>query len=145
MDRARAENAAPAAQTGADAFARAERSGRMQMASKVVQADEISVPASVAGRTTTARSVGGRIFVMRDGSWTDLRYDPSLRVVRIAPFGTAYFELAERLPALKPYLALAERVRIAGDDIVLEVTPDGRNDLDRSDLRAVLEAFDSAR
>ena len=82
---------------------------------------------------------------MRDGSWTDLRYDPSLRVVRIAPFGAAYFELAERLPALKPYLALGERVRIAGDGMVLEVAPDGRDDLAGDDLRAVLEAFDSVR
>ncbi|UCC72231.1 MAG: VWA domain-containing protein [Gemmatimonadota bacterium] len=154
MDRAMELAAAPAEATGAEAFKRAEASSRLRDADALEEAELV-----VAGVTTreggrgdargqgaphAVRHVGRKLFVLSDGTWTDMTFDDSLQVIELAPYSEAYFELARRLPALTPYLALGERVIIAGDGVALELTPDGATSWGSSELRSVLQAFEGS-
>lgn len=144
MTRAQDLAAAPASQTGAVAFDRAERSVRLREANKLAEAEAVIATAVGEGRRGTAirtRQVGRRIFVLRDGVWTDLRADPELQTVRVAAYSAAYFELIRHLPALRRYLSMGEAVRIAGDRVVLEITPDGLTRPDASELQDLIRSL----
>jgi hypothetical protein len=167
MDRARRQEVAADAQVGAVAFRRADRDQKAQRVASVQEADEAQAsyaqaPATVAAasllvdaRTGGAagregnealegatRHVVDRLFVMRAGVWTDLRFG-SQRLVRVAPFSDAYFELLARLPGLKPFLALGERVIIAGEGIAIELSAGGTGEWPAGELAAVAAAFGS--
>jgi hypothetical protein len=73
-----------------------------------------------------------------------MEFEASLKVIEVAPFSEAYFELLRRLPALKTYFALGEQVIIAGDGVALELTPDGVTSWKSSELRTVLEALEGS-
>ncbi len=138
---------APAEATGQEAFRRAEASSRLRDADALEEAEGLvaGMTASAgAGRggNGTVRHVGRKLFVLNDGIWTDMTFVDSLQVIEVAPFSDAYFELAERLPALTPYLALGEQVIIAGDGVALAVTPDGVTVWKAAELRVVLRGFE---
>ena len=65
------------------------------------------------------------------------------RVVKVAPFSSAYFTLIERLPQLKPFVALGSRVIIAGDGLAIELDEAGATNWSGGELDAVLSAFGS--
>ncbi len=94
----------------------------------------------LAGSEGATRHVVDRLFVMRAGVWTDLRFGDE-RVVKVAPFSAAYFELIERLPQLKPFFALGSRVIIAGDGLAIELDEAGASDWTGRQLDTVLRAF----
>jgi Ca-activated chloride channel family protein len=96
----------------------------------------------VEGDEGSARHVVDRMFVMRAGVWTDLRFGDE-RVVKVAPFSVAYFTLIERLPQLKPFVALGSRVIIAGDGLAIELDDAGVSEWIGRQLDAVLQAFGS--
>jgi Ca-activated chloride channel family protein len=152
MERARSMAAAPAEQAGADAFRQADASSRLQEADRLEDAEKLVIgavygAASGEGRrggATAMRQVGRRLFLLRDGTWTDVGHDTRLKVVKVAPFSEAYFELVESLPALAQYFALGERVVVAGDGVAIELTPDGSTKLSSNELRAVLRGFEGS-
>lgn len=153
LDRAQAEAAAPAEQFGVTSFNRAERSSRLREASKVVEAEEMLAQLGVderrgrglaTGEAAQVRQVGRRLFVLRDQSWTDLRFDPSLKVIEVAPYSEAYFELVKRLPQLAAYFALGERVVITGDGLALRVAPEGITKWSPRNFAPVLAAFEES-
>ncbi len=130
---------APAAeQFGAAAVRRADASSRLREAAKVADL-AAAMPAS--NRAGAARHAGDRFFVPKDGTWTDVGFDRSLKIVKVEPFSPAYFELAHRLPAFRAYFALGERVLVAGDGLAVEVVPGGLTSWEPTELRAVLRAF----
>src|SRR2546427_5579725 len=101
--------AAPADQAGAEAVGRAARERSM---SDAMLLEEVvvtgSLNASKLDEMRRARSginptqrVGGRLFIMRDSTWTDLGHGDSLRVVTIAPYSDAYFALLKAVPDLR--------------------------------------------
>jgi Ca-activated chloride channel family protein len=149
MDRAMELAAAPAAATGDEAFKQAAASSRLREAGALEEADAVvagvMTPEGRTGHGAAAvRHVGRKLFVLRDGTWTDMTYDDSLQVIELAPYSEAYFELARRLPAIREYLALGDDLIIAGDGVVLKLTPDGATRWDRNDLRAVLSGFEGS-
>ena len=157
MDRARRMAAEPQAQVGAVAFKRAERSSRLREADKLMAAED-ALNAVVAqsrlladGRALAedevaqvVRHAGRRLFVLRDGTWTDIRFDTSLRVIEVQPFSDAYFELVRRVPGLKAYFALGDQVLIAGDGVALKLSDAGAAELKRAELKALLAGFESS-
>jgi Ca-activated chloride channel family protein len=148
MDRATQLAAAPAEATGAEAFKRAEASSRLREADALEEA-ELVVTGMTGGRGSlhgagAVRHVGRKLFVLSDGTWTDMTFEDSLQVVELAPYSEAYFELARRLPAIREYLALGDDLVIAGDGVALKLTPDGATEWNSRDLRAVLEGFDGS-
>ncbi len=117
--------------------------GAIQLEAMVVHggADDPSarVGAERDGRRTV-RQVGGRWFHHIDGTWTDLTAAPT-RVVRIAPFGEAYFDLIELLPELKPYLAALDRVLVVGARVSVKIDPEGSDTMSDKELKALARDF----
>ena len=151
LNQARRIAAAPEAQAGEAAFMQAEASSRLQKADKLADADAVVAGAIYRdeegrsrGNATTVRQVGRRLFVLRDGSWTDLRHDTSLQVIEVAPFSEAYFQLVSQLPALKPYFALGERVVIAGEGVAIKLVADGADRLSARQLRSLVRGFEGS-
>ncbi|MGQ9515693.1 MAG: VIT domain-containing protein [Anaerolineae bacterium] len=57
------------------------------------------------------RHVGERAFILRQGVWTDTRYDPSrMKPIKVAFASPAYFQLLEEHPECSAYLALGRDV-----------------------------------
>ncbi|MEN8143968.1 MAG: VIT domain-containing protein [Gemmatimonadota bacterium] len=86
------------------------------------------------------RLVGGRWFRHLDGVWTDMTTAPT-RVIRIAAFSEAYFDLVARLPELKRYLAAFDRVLVVGARVSVEIDSEGSERMSEQDLEALARNF----
>ena len=95
---------------------------------------------SLARRST---SVGGP-FALRHGVWTDVGFETGLRTIEIVPYSQAYFELVRRLPALKIYFALSDRLLIVGEGVALKLAPGGVTELSSAELRTIVEGLDGS-
>jgi Ca-activated chloride channel family protein len=138
--------AAPKAQTGQLAFNRARESGRMLQAATLADAEAVAEEKleSLTGGTREVRRAGGRVFQERDGVWTDLRHGDSLRVLSVAPFSPAYFDVVRALPELAAALPVGDQVLIAGRRASLKVVPDGKTGLSAPELAQFVRAFRGA-
>jgi hypothetical protein len=141
--------AAPANQAGAAAVGRAAQeksmAGAMQLDAVVVTAegsrselDEIRRARS--GINPTQR-VGGRLFIMRDSTWTDLGHGDSLRVVSIAPYSEAYFAVLKALPDLREVAALEPGVLVAGKRVSIKIGTGGKTTLNPGELERLVREF----
>lgn len=81
-----------------------------------------------------ARRVGERLFALRNGVWTDARYVPGMRTIRVKAFSTAYFALTRRLAGLASALTIGERTVVAGRSVAIEVGADGADTISIRDL-----------
>ncbi len=135
--------AGPGQATGAVAVARADEAARRREASSTAELDALdealasALPADGVGR----RSAAGRIFVLRDGVWTDIGHDPRREVLRVKLFSQAYFDLLQALPEIADALGEFRRVVVAGADVSLEVGPDGVTSLDARERDEFVRAF----
>jgi Ca-activated chloride channel family protein len=154
VDRAQAMSAPAEAQVGAMAFRRADRSSRLRQAASMDEAEAAMAggEGKAAGREGggvhsegAVRHVDDRLFVARAGEWRDIRLQEGMHVVEIAPFSDAYFEILRRVPGLKAFFALGERVIIAGDDVALRLTPEGLTKWEPEKLNMVLRGFGAGR
>ena len=141
--------AAPADQTGSGAVARAERDrfiiDGVQLEAVVVTSaqdkarfDEVLRARS--GINPTQR-VGGRLFIMRDSTWTDLGHGDSLRVVTVAPYSDAYFALLQALPDLREPAALEPAVLVAGRRASIKIGTGGKTQWTPGELERLVRAF----
>jgi Ca-activated chloride channel family protein len=119
MDRA----AAPAAQTGATAFARAEEASVMAKSASAEfgQADARRRAERESRDGAEVRSAGGRTFRLKDGAWNDAAHAPSREVVRVKAWSPAYFELVRGLPEIVPALQAGDEVLVAGRRVSVRV------------------------
>lgn len=149
-DRWRAQNApaAPAAQTGAVAFERAEASAKMREVKSLADADAVSRQATErlgsAGPRSATRTVAGRIFVQRGGIWTDALHRDSLQVTVVAPYSDAYFALVRALPELGPWLRAGNDVLVAGRRVSIRIAATGISSWRSGELERVAAAFRGA-
>jgi Ca-activated chloride channel family protein len=90
--------------------------------------------ASGNGGAGTVRRVAARLFVQRDGVWVDAGYREGMRIVKIKAFSAAYFAVIDRLPELRPALAVGDRAIIAGRSAAIEVGEEGAERLDEREL-----------
>jgi hypothetical protein len=88
--------------------------------------------------SVTLREAANRTFVLREGVWTDGIERAGAAVVGVRPYSDAYFALIERLPLISEAFSLGERVRMAGRHIVIEVAPDGVEQLSAAELRRIV-------
>lgn len=141
--------AAPADQTGSGAVARAERDRFMvdgvQLEAVVVTSaaekarfDEVLRARS--GINPTQR-VGGRLFIMRDSTWTDLGHGDSLRIVTVAPYSDAYFALLQALPDLREPAALEPAVLVAGRRASIKIGTGGKTRWSPGELERLVRDF----
>ena len=142
--------AAPRAQTGAGAFNSARSSSAMMGAGSLAAADaaaEARIGELGAGRGTALsnmRRVHGRLFVKIGDVWTDAAHQDSLRVIEVAPFSEAYFQLVRVLPGVAQYLRLGDEVLVAGRRASIKVTASGTTAWRAGQLDAVVRAFRGA-
>jgi Ca-activated chloride channel family protein len=135
----------------APAAAEASGAGAVQQAKSDAARREVRSAADLAevdermlarGHMGQAQHVAGRLFVERNGVWTDLRHSDSLRVITVEPFSAAYFEVLRALPELKPVVLRFERVLVAGRVVSIRFAPGGVTAA--SDVAGVVGRFRSS-
>ena len=121
---------APQDQAGAGAVqrSRAEKAllGSLQLEAVVVSGAADSISARGAAKENRMLRVGGRVFVWRDSTWTDIAHGDSLHVVRVAPFSDAYFVLLRALPELRQAATLEPAVLVAGRRVSVKIEAGGK-------------------
>ena len=141
--------AAPVDQAGSGYIGRAARERSMADAASVSAVDGITIPAkdeldalrrAHSGINPTQR-VGGRLFIMRDSTWTDLGHGDSLRVVSIAPYSEAYFALLKALPDLREVAALEPAVLVAGRRASIKIGEGGKTRWNPGELERLVRDF----
>jgi Ca-activated chloride channel homolog len=140
----RAPAAAPAEQAGANAVGRASRERSMRDAVRleevVVQVDGAPVSKTALSGINPTQRIGGRLFIMRDSTWTDLSHGDSLRVVSIAPYSEAYFALLKALPDLREVASL-EHVLVAGRRVSIKIEMSGKTQWNPGELERLVREF----
>jgi Ca-activated chloride channel family protein len=148
----RGATAAPAAATGAEAVGRARRDAGFASA---VQLSEVVVTGAALGDSISTdalrarsginptRRVGGRLFILRDGAWADLKHTDSLRTVRVEPFSAAYFALLRALPELVEPAGLGDGVLVAGRRVSIKIEAGGVTRWPTGELERVVREFRS--
>ncbi len=147
----RAPAPTPANQAGAGSVGRAAQEKSMADA---VRLEEVVVTgtanASALDEMRRARSginptqrIGGRLFIMRDSTWTDLGHGDSLHVVSIAPYSDAYFALLQTLPDLREAAALEPAVLVAGRHASIKIGAGGKTRWLPGELERLVREFRS--
>jgi len=145
----RAPAAAPVDQVGAGSVGQAARDRSMRessnLAAVVVTADSIDAaalrgPRAHSGISPTQR-VGGRLFILRDSTWTDLGHGDSLNVVTVAPYSDAYFALLHAMPDLTLAAGLAPSVLVAGRHASIKIESRGKTHWQAGELERLVRAF----
>ena len=142
--------AAPADQAGA---ASVEKAARDRSMTESMHLDAVVVTAvdgssldemrrAHSGINPTQR-IGGRLFIMRDSTWTDLGHGDSLRVVGIAPYSEAYFALLKALPDLREAAALEPAVLVAGRRASIKIGEGGKTRWLPGELERLVRDFRS--
>ena len=136
-------------QTGGEAFRRARASSSMMGAGSLAAADQAAEArmdelSGFAGARRNVRRVSGKLFVQIGNVWTDAGHQDSLRVVEVAPFSEAYFQLVRALPQIAPYLRTGDEVLIAGRRASVKLTATGTATWRPGQLDAVVRAFKGA-
>src|SRR5207253_4335779 len=137
---------APRDQAGADAVqrSRAEKAlaGSAQLSAVTVtgyaRADSVARSSAEAGGT---QRVGGRLFVWRDSTWTDVAHGDSLRVVEVAAFSDAYFALLRALPELLKPATLEPAVLVAGRRVSVKIGAGGKTAWAPGELAKLVKEF----
>jgi Ca-activated chloride channel family protein len=145
----RAPAAAPVDQAGAGYVSRAERDKTMAGATHLQEMDATGAEAKAryddilrarSGINPTQR-VGGRLFIMRDSTWTDLSHGDSLHVVTVAPYSDAYFALLRALPDLRESAALEPAVLVAGRRASIKIGEGGKTRWNPGELERLVKEF----
>lgn len=116
--------------SGQVAFSRAEASAKeaevKTLAAANAAADErLAATPPAAGAVGTPKRVAGRVFVDRNGVWTDVGHAAGGAVVVVAPFSPAYFALVRALPELAPWLTAGDRMIVAGAQVSIQIDATG--------------------
>ena len=85
--------------------------------------------------------VGGRLFIWRDSTWTDLSHGDSLRVVTVAPFSDAYVALLRAMPELVPVAGLEPAVLVAGRRASIKIEAGGKERWTAGELERLVAEF----
>ncbi len=151
-ERMTAQSFAPRDQAGAGAVAKSNREAQMWDARSLdavvatagpPDADEAGLEGGRPRVVAPTQRVGARLFVQRDGTWTDLRHSDSLRIVTVAPFSDAYFALLRALPELVQAAALEPSVLVAGRGLSVKIEAGGKTTWAAGELARVVRDFRS--
>jgi Ca-activated chloride channel homolog len=142
---------APAAreQAGASAVSRSDKEKGMASA-VTLSAANVYVDGAELDEVRRARSgvnptqrVGGRLFIWRDSTWTDLGHGDSLRLVTVAAYSDAYFALLRAIPELTQAAALDPAVLVAGRRASIKIGAEGKTTWRPGELDALVRDFRS--
>jgi len=143
----RVPTAAPTNQAGAASVGKAARDRSMSesahLESIVVTVDGVMLDENRRARSgiNPTQRIGGRLFIMRDSTWTDLGHGDSLRVVSIAAYSDAYFALLKALPDLREAAALEPAVLVAGRRASIKIESGGKTRWNPGELERLVRDF----
>jgi len=140
----------PRDQTGTHAFEAAKSSATMSGSATLADADravaqrsrELTAPSAAGVGRSESQRIGGRLFVLREGVWTDVRHRTEGPVTVVAPYSSAYFTMITARPALREALAIGTPVIVAGERISLRVAEGGVSTWAPGALDRFLREFD---
>ncbi len=145
MENDRIQAAAPAAQSGVDAFRRADKSAKLAEAKNLASADEAAnLDLRENERAVKRKRVGGRLFFDLGSVWTDAGHSDTVQVVDVAPFSPAWFAMTRALPEIVPWLAAGESVLIAGRRVNIRVSGKGLSTWQAGQLERLAREFRGA-
>jgi Ca-activated chloride channel family protein len=116
-------------------FESAKRAAEQRLANSLAAAD-MAAPSN-----QSLRKVNGHAFAMRDGVWTDVRYQPSMKTVSVKPFSKAYFDLVAQLPELRSVFAIGDKVIVVGRVSAIAVSDSGVTEFSASELAKVVREW----
>ncbi len=122
-------------------FEAAKASATQRSATSLATLDSVAAMAPGAGGGNSMRRAGDRTLMWQDSVWVDTRYHMGVRIVRVAPYSAAYFALLDALPDLRAEFAVADRIRIAGRAVAIEITPAGVAEFDAGELADIRAAW----
>jgi len=141
---------APRDQAGAGAVSKSAFQDSMRGAVRLDAVVVTGVNAAELDDVRRARSginptqrVGGRLFIWRDSTWTDLGHGDSLRVVSVAAYSEAYFALLRAMPDLGQAAALEPAVLMAGRRASIKIEAGGKTTWRPGELNALVRDFRS--
>jgi len=132
--------AAPNEATGAGAVARAKTSAARRVTRSAGDLKDLDKEFAQRFADDSRRVVGGRVFTLTEGTWTDAAKMPG-PVVRIAPFSDAYFAVLQALPELERYFTEFDTVVIGGERIAIALAEDGKDTLDTGQIARLVLGF----
>ena len=138
---AAAQMASPSVASGATAVNTAERSRVRREAKNKGELEEVAADMVKRAHGPNARHVAGRLFIERNGIWTDMMHADTADVVEIAPFSDAYFKVLERLPELTDYVTEFGEVLIAGKSLSIQFADGGEEILSPLRLSRLEQGF----
>jgi Ca-activated chloride channel homolog len=116
------------------AFMRAKAASAAQATTTLAMADSMGATRRI---DVSVRQAGDRTFWRRDAVWVDSRWHDGMRIVKIKAYSPAYFAVLDAVPDLRPAFAVADRVRVVGRAVAIEVAPDGGERLSDADVASV--------
>ncbi len=136
---------APAQTVGSAAVQRADEARRMRDASSLqklaVMEAEMAERVTDAAPSGDVRSAGGRIFVLRDGVWTDTSHREEAERIRVRSFSSAYFRILSALDEVRRAAESLTPVLVAGNEVSIEIGDEGREELTPSELDSLVRRF----
>lgn len=131
---------------GSAAVERAERARQSRAVTSVPEMqklalEELVVVAGSGAAADAVRVVAGRTFTKVNGAWQDARHDAKRRVLKVEPFGEAYFALLRELPELALVYRELGTGLVAGERVSIEVVGGGVRTLDADGLRRAVTEF----
>ena len=102
------------------------------------------VAVDMAARADTSaalRKADGHTFVLRNGVWTDLRYQSSMKTVSVKPYSKAYFDLLSQLPELRGAFAVGDKVVAVGRSGAIAVSDIGVSELSAAELSRIVREW----
>ena len=111
----------------------------VQVADAVKEMKTAEGEASMADDIAGIRYLAGHAFKYGNGGWVDLKYKPSMKVLKVKYLGKAYFKLIKKSKKLKTILSLGQRITIVVDkNHALVISPDGQEDVSDRELNKYL-------
>jgi Ca-activated chloride channel family protein len=144
---ARAPTAPSAAGEGAVRAASAQGRMRDVRSEADLAKVERSAASDLLGGRADARTVGGRLFVLEDGVWTETGPVGAERprVVPVKLFSRAWFDLVAALPELAAPSRELGSCELRGERVTLRLGDEGRDTLSSSEIETLVEDFRGAR
>ncbi|MHC4598307.1 MAG: hypothetical protein ACYS47_04815, partial [Planctomycetota bacterium] len=119
--KARPAAEAPEEDSGEKAVGYSQALKKLKGAKKAESADEESAGRPVVG----VRTVAGKSFRWRNGTWVDQDYDEKGfegKTVKVEYMSAEYFDLLKKKPVLGPFFALGKKVKVLHEGVLYEVT-----------------------
>jgi Ca-activated chloride channel family protein len=133
----------PTATTGQGAVMKAEsmrRAREARSAADLAHA-EAAMDAVANSNGAARRTVGGRVFELRNNVWTDLGIRSKMAPVEIEPFSNAYFAVLRALPELEAVWKVLPNSVTGGNRIAIAVKAGGRKQLSAVELQDLVRRF----